>query len=135
MLFPSSLDLTRVWRLVVDGTINNRLGTAAKVATNQDGKDVRLICVYTKDFRDTDDVLRVLQQLVALGLVNGARGIYYKSDAYTYLDIYGQNATEYGLQASVYSSQKMLASANSARATPAPQKKRSTLDAAFRRPN
>jgi hypothetical protein len=112
MLFPKLEDVTRVWKLIVDGTINNRLGSASKVATEQDGKAERLICVYTKDFRDTADVLRVLKELVAMGLVNPGRGIYYKSDAYTYLDIYGQNAAEYGLQASVYSSQKLLASAN-----------------------
>ncbi|KAF2661741.1 DUF1917-domain-containing protein, partial [Lophiostoma macrostomum CBS 122681] len=112
MLFPKLEDVTRVWKLIVDGTINNRLGSGSKVATEQDGKPERLICVYTKDFRDTDDVLRVLKELVTMGLVNPGRGIYYKSDAYTYLDIYGQNAAEYGLQASVYSSQKLLASAS-----------------------
>lgn len=107
MLFPSLDNVTRIWKLIVDGTINNRLGSVAKVATNEGGNRDRLICVYTKDFRDQNDVLRVLKQLVELGLVK-ERGIFYKSDVYTYLDIYGQNAAEYGLQASVYSSQKML---------------------------
>lgn len=35
--------------------------------------------------------------------------IYYKADAYTYLNIYKTSAAEYGLQASMYSSQKLLA--------------------------
>ena len=132
MLFPRLQDLTRVWRLVVDGVINNRLGSSAKVATDQyDGKEERLICVYTKDFRDTKEVLRVLEELAAMGLVEKGRGIYYKSDAYTYLDIYGKNAAEYGLQASVYSSQKLLASANFPAPGQAPQKKQTTLKALF----
>lgn len=133
MLFPNTIDLPRVWRLVVEGTIENRLGSGSKVATNNGGPESRLICVYTKDFRDTDDVLRVLQELDALGLVKqGSQGaIYYKSDAYTYLDIYGKNASEYGLQASLYSSQKMLASATSTQAKATPQKKQTTLE--FRR--
>jgi hypothetical protein len=130
MLFPNLKDLTRAWKLVVEGTINNRLGSTAKVATEEDGKEERLICVYTKDFRDTNDVLRVLNELVAIGLVSN-RGIYYKSDAYTYLDIYSKN--EYGLQASVYASQKMLAGATPSKSREDPQKKQVTLGTAFRR--
>jgi hypothetical protein len=129
MLFPNMQDLTRVWKMVVEGIINNRLGSAAKVATDQgDGKD-RLICIYTKDFGDVNDVLRVLQELNCMGLVGFGRGIYYKADVYTYLDIYGGNAAEYGLQASVYSSQTMLAGGKFTQSKPAPQKKQSTLDA------
>lgn len=35
--------------------------------------------------------------------------IYYKTDAYTYLNVYKESAAECGLQASSYSSQKLLA--------------------------
>ncbi|KAH7119131.1 hypothetical protein B0J11DRAFT_440288 [Dendryphion nanum] len=108
MLFPTNKDLVHVWQLIVDGIINNRLGSAAKVATDNGSGDTRLICVYTTDFRDTADVARVLKELDSMGLVPCGRGIFYKSDAYTYLDIYGKNASDYGLQASMYSSQMML---------------------------
>ena len=47
MLFPRLEDLTRVWKLVVEGVITGRLGPTAKVAPD-DGKEERLICVYTK---------------------------------------------------------------------------------------
>ncbi|KAF2108703.1 hypothetical protein BDV96DRAFT_670716 [Lophiotrema nucula] len=128
MLFPKLEDLTRTWRAVVDGTSSGRLGCDSKVATD-DGKPVdRLICVYTKDFRDADDVLRVLQELVSMGLVGDGKGIYYKSDVYTLLDIYGANAADYGLQASIYSSQKVLASSSLTKANATPQRKQSTLD-------
>ncbi|KAF2747164.1 DUF1917-domain-containing protein [Sporormia fimetaria CBS 119925] len=112
MLFPSDQDLPRVWKAVVEGTINNRLGSAAKVATDQGNSGNRLICIYTKDFRDKQDVLRILQELERMGLVGRGRGIYYKTDVYTYLDIYGKNAEDYGLRASLYSSQNLLAAAN-----------------------
>lgn len=132
MLFPSTKNLTRVWEMVVEGTIGNRLGSAAKVATDQgESGTTRLICVYTRDYRDTEDVLRVIQELDAMGLVPPGKGLYYKADAYTYLNIYGNN--EYGLQASLYSSQKLLASAKSQQARPNPQKKQSTLEAAFKK--
>ncbi|KAF2267418.1 DUF1917-domain-containing protein [Lojkania enalia] len=128
MLFPSLEDVARVWKMVVEGTINNRLGCGAKVATDQGTSNSRLICVYTKDFRDDDDVVRVLRELVAMGLVQSGRGIYYKSDPYTLLDIYSSNAADYGLQASMYSSQKMLAAANIQNPSPAPQRKQTSLD-------
>ena len=98
MLFPKSGDVTRVWKLIVEGIINDRLGPIAKVAPD-DGKDERLICIYTKvktlsfhstgylnrlqDFRDEEDVLRVLQELDSIGLLKSGRSIYYKSDVYT----------------------------------------------------
>ncbi|KAF2200835.1 DUF1917-domain-containing protein [Delitschia confertaspora ATCC 74209] len=129
MLFPTSEDLHWTWRVIAEAIIDNRLGPTAKIATNGGKPGSRLICVYTKDFRDTDDVLRVLKELVSMGLVDTAsQGIYYKSDAYTYLDIYGHNASEVGLQASMYSSQKMLATVSS-RTGKEPQKKQTTLDA------
>jgi hypothetical protein len=62
-------------------------------------------------------VLRVLQELETMGLVNSGRSIYYKSDAFTYLDLYKQTASEYGLQASLYTSFKMMAAAKVAKAT------------------
>ena len=73
--------------------------------------DLHIVCIYTKDFRDEDDVLRVLQELEVLGLIREGRSIYYKSDAFTHLDLYSATANKYGLQASLYTSQKLLAAA------------------------
>lgn len=137
MLFPALGDLNRVWKAVVEATIDNRLGPLSKVATDDGKPTERLICVYTKDFRDTDDVLRVLKELVSINLVKSPeRPVYYKTDAYTLLDLYSKNAPGYGLQASLYSSQYLLAGAmrsgSKAKATP---QKQSTLSTVFRRSN
>jgi hypothetical protein len=110
MLFPQVHEVDDVWRTVCEGVDAGRLGTAAKVSTTcQEGDSARLICVYTKDFTDLEDVKRVLLALVDMGLVRAdmPRGIMYKCDAYTYLGIYGKN--EYGLRASIYGSKEMLA--------------------------
>lgn len=105
MLFPEPSELTgRWWRKVVDGTINNRLGSSAKVATS----GAPVICIYTKDFRDVDDVRRVLEELLTMGLVKPGKVIAYKPDTYTYLDIYKANAEMYGLRASLYTSSKLF---------------------------
>ncbi|EUC47936.1 hypothetical protein COCMIDRAFT_34503 [Bipolaris oryzae ATCC 44560] len=130
MLFPKSVDVTRVWKQIVAGVIENRLGSGCKVATD-DGKEERLICVYTKDFQDTQDVLRVLRELENMGLLSAGRPIYYKPDAYTYLDLRRENAAEYGLQASLYNSRSMLANSKGTKLSPRTQKKRGILDGYF----
>lgn len=114
MLFPSPDHVNSTWSLVANATANNELGHAAKVATDEgDPNKARLICVYTENFADKADVKQVLERLYAMGLChrNGPLGegqaIYYKADAYTYLDIMSGN--EWGLKPSMYSSRDMVA--------------------------
>ncbi|KAL8741447.1 MAG: hypothetical protein Q9190_005947 [Brigantiaea leucoxantha] len=118
MLFPYPEDVNAHWELVAEATAGQELGTAAKVAPVNEGevgrgsRSARLMCVYTKDFADVEDVKRVLEKLVAMRLVrtkgaNGVeRGIYYKADAFTHLGISSGN--EWGLRPSMYSSREML---------------------------
>ena len=117
MLFPSPDYVNSSWSLVANATVNDELGLAAKVGADEGEPDkARLICVYTNDFEDKADVKRVLEKLYALGLCNrnGAiaegKAIYYKADAFTYLDIMGGN--QGGLKASMYSSRDILAEGN-----------------------
>jgi hypothetical protein len=110
MLFPKLEDVTSVWKRVVEGTIDNRLGPTAKVAPDE-GKP------------DKDDVTRVLQELETMDLLNSGQSIYYKSDAFTHLDLYKESATEYGLHASLYTSFKMMAAAKLSKAISASNKK------------
>ncbi|OQE37404.1 hypothetical protein PENCOP_c010G03613 [Penicillium coprophilum] len=109
MLFPTVDRVDEFWGIVVRAMEKGELGDAAKVATD-DGSgsgQSRLICVYTPDFGDVEDVKRVVSKLVDIGLVGkGPRGVYYKSDAFTHLEINSKN--EYGLKASMYSSREML---------------------------
>lgn len=80
MLFPEPGDVNSVWAKVARATADNEFGTAAKVETKAVAGKERLICVYTRDFRDKKDVARVLRRMGELGLVRaGGRQIYYKS--------------------------------------------------------
>jgi hypothetical protein len=106
MLFPSTNMVDDIWRKVAKATLDGTLGCAAKVATDDGSDRQRLICVYTKDFTDEKDVRRVLNKMQELNLIKGEQGIYYKCDAYTYLDIMSGN--DYKLQASMYRSKEML---------------------------
>lgn len=93
MLFPTVEDVDYVWGKVAKGTAERELGVAAKVAAGEDGGEGdgwarRLICVYTKDFADAEDVKRVLLGLKETGLLRGddggeGRGIYYKCGEWT----------------------------------------------------
>ena len=78
MLFLLPEDIDEYWKAVVEGTITGDLGTSAKVATDEGQGDrmPRLICIYTKNFADVEDVRRVVLELNRRGLV---KNIYYKS--------------------------------------------------------
>jgi hypothetical protein len=83
MLFIPPANVDHVWRIIAGATVSGDLGISAKVAPHdkdQDPEDrrARLICIYTKDFSDVEDVVRVLAELKKLGLVEGSYKIYYK---------------------------------------------------------
>ncbi|KAI1248095.1 hypothetical protein MGN70_010344 [Eutypa lata] len=84
MLFRKAEDIDQTWEVVARATANNELGIAAKVAPrpeeeSNNERSERLICVYTKDFRDLEDVRRVARELKRLGLIPPrGRPLYYK---------------------------------------------------------
>lgn len=107
MLFPTADYVDSIWKTVVTALDEGKLGNTAKVATDDGSGHARLICVYTEDFADKEDVKRVLRALAEKDLVNAeSRPIYYKCDAYTHLDIKSNN--DYGLKASMFSSRDVL---------------------------
>ena len=111
MLFPPADKVDEIWALVANAVADGEMGHAAKVAVDDGSGDnkARLICLYTEDHANKDDVKRVLERLVGLGLVTNrgdARPIYYKADCYTDLDIMSGN--EWGLKPTLYSSADFL---------------------------
>lgn len=88
-------------------TSEGRLGSTSKSAVYDPDKPETLICVYNDDFSDSDEVRRVLKELVNLNLCHaGGKPIYYKCDAYTHLNIFSDN--RWKLRASLYSSKEIL---------------------------
>jgi hypothetical protein len=80
MLFPPTEHVDATWQTIVEATIAGDLGIGAKVATDDGGdpRKGRLVCIYTRDFADVDDVTRVLRALIGKGHGKGERAIYYK---------------------------------------------------------
>ena len=108
MLFPAATDVNHIWSPIAHATAAGELGHAAKVAANDGSGDskARLMCVYNEDFEDKTDVKRVLEKLDRMGLVKRDRGIYYKADAFTHLEINSGN--EWGLKPSLYASKDVF---------------------------
>ena len=52
------------------GTVQGDLGIAAKVVPDEgDSSRARVICIYTKNFTDIEDIRRVAKQMKELGLI------------------------------------------------------------------
>ena len=72
LLYPATKDADECWEKVRQATILGELGILAKVSTalraNKFWKaEIRVICVYTHDCSDTDDVRRVGMAIARLG--------------------------------------------------------------------
>ena len=97
---PEFIDDT--WNQVALAVTKGKLGTSAKVASARNKslakKGSHVICIYTYDYRDEKDVMRVRKELRALGI---DEVIYYKPDIYTYFGIYSGRTS---IKASTYSS-------------------------------
>jgi hypothetical protein len=78
--------IDEIWEKIKKNIEEGNLGPTAKVGSL--GNDTFMICVYTDDFTDRNELTRVLNKLVDLKLV-GERGITYKSDLITLFPGFG----------------------------------------------
>lgn len=92
LIFLSNETVDRYWRLIQLALAMWRLGTEAKVTTGmkKPGKH-HVICVYTYDYTDKADVMRIRQELYDIGI---RRPIKYKADEQTRQGLYGANWPE-----------------------------------------
>ncbi len=85
LIFADINKIDEIWKKVKDATENNLLGCFSKVSTAkpnpnaQDSKS-KVICVYTYDYEDKKDVMRIREELRKLGITFK---IPYKSDKAT----------------------------------------------------
>lgn len=97
MLFIPAEQVDQWWDRVKEATEGGILGIGAKVATGRPNpratsSETRLICAYTRDWHDRDDVRRVLGALRDLG---ASWRLAYKTDAATGAGVYGRGASVY----------------------------------------
>jgi len=82
LVFVDAKNVDEVWAKIKKATEEGKLGSGAKVATakpnpNAINPDTKVICVYTYDWTDEEDVKRVRKELRKLGITNK---IPYKAD-------------------------------------------------------
>lgn len=87
LIYNVEPDIDNTWFLIASATIKGILGMSSKVSTALSRKEQFVICVYTENYLDIDDVMRVRNNLFDLGFHNV---LYYKPDLYTLLGIYAK---------------------------------------------
>lgn len=94
LIFLSATTVDRYWQRIAEAVLRGKLGDEAKVSTAKsaqrpDGAN-HVICVYTYDYEDKEDVMRIRAHLKACGIV---RQIRYKRDLDTTLLRYNKDYT------------------------------------------
>jgi len=90
LIFVPIERIDKVWFKIKFATEEGRLGEISKVATTKDNpnaanSNIKVICVYTYDWMDEEDVMRIRHELRQLGII---RKIPYKADKDTDLGKY-----------------------------------------------
>jgi len=86
-LFVNRDQVNQVWGKIKKGIFDSNLWQA-KVSTVNPDRPVHAIMVYTKDYADLDDVIRVLDYLERANIKPRNKNIRYKTDQQTYAGIY-----------------------------------------------
>lgn len=90
-----------IWPKIRNACISGKLGSTAKISDQPENKNGSfVICAYTNNFTDKEDVLRVRRAIRELGLYTKS-ALHYKPDAITLLDIYAGDMK--GMRTTVYS--------------------------------
>jgi hypothetical protein len=86
MLFVLNNDMDNIWDIIKNETENGNLGISSKIATMKNNPNTlnnsyKVICVYTYDYSDKDNVEKIGKKLIEL--LNLNKPIYYKTDQQT----------------------------------------------------
>jgi hypothetical protein len=74
LIFVLVKNIDAVWEKIRKATEDGLLGSSAKVATAKSNpiatdSSRKVICVYTYDWKDTEDVMRIRAELSSLGIL------------------------------------------------------------------
>lgn len=90
LIYRDGAEIDEVWKTIAESTFRGELGNSAKVSTAMPKQKRHVICVYTKNYLDLEDVKRARGKLRELGF---SERLCYKPDIYTYLGIYSGTTT------------------------------------------
>ena len=90
LLWFSEKYVVEGWTEVRNAVVDGDLGPSAKISVTPD-KGSHSVCVYCPDFTDSEELLRVRRGISNAGIWPKESVLRFKTDAFTYLDIYGGN--------------------------------------------
>lgn len=99
LIYSASAQIDEIWKSVAAAVVSRSLGHAAKVSPRDREKNTHVICVYTEDFTNKEQVQAVEKGLRKIGVTSVMS---YKADVYTTLGIYRDNP--WRLKPTIYSS-------------------------------
>ena len=101
ILFFSRSKIDETWTAIAKAVVGGTSGTAANMFESDSGEQdsYYVICVYTEDFTNEEEVWAAEQSLRKLGITEI---LHYKPNIYTTLGIYSRN--EWGIRPTIYQS-------------------------------
>ena len=101
ILFFSRSKIDVSWTAIAKAVVSGTLGTAAKMfeSDSSEEESYYVICVYTEDFTNEEEVWAAEKSLRKLGITER---LYYKPNIYTTVGIYREN--EWGIRPTIYQS-------------------------------
>lgn len=85
LIYRTESEIDSAWKAIAENTWSGKLTSCAKVSTSAQKSKRHVICVYTDNYLDYEDVERIREKLRNLGF---GEELCYKPDVYTYLGIY-----------------------------------------------
>ncbi len=86
LVYRARDEIDSAWLTIARATFNRTLGRGAKVSTaEEDEAKIHVICIYTRNYLDLDDLKKIRGLLKDMGFTES---LCYKPDIYTYLNIY-----------------------------------------------
>lgn len=94
LLFFNLDQIDNMWKIIKNNVENGNLGPCAKVSTMKNNPNkIKVICVYSNNYKNTQDVTRIGLKLIEL--LNLSVTIHYKTDLQTQNGIYGPKSYLY----------------------------------------
>jgi len=106
MIFSDTSFKTELnWNKIVKAIVKKRIPTSEASVSQNDGTGHHCICVFNKDYTDTQAVNEREQALRSTGIHTQ---MVYKPDVFTYTGIYSRN--EWGIHPTIYKSEYIIPS-------------------------
>lgn len=90
LIYRDATQIDGTWMEIAKAVFEGALGTSAKASTARQKKKRHVICIYTHNYLDLDDVERVREKLREMGFTET---LCYKPDLYSYVNIYSKTTT------------------------------------------